>query len=63
MINWKKNENTLEVKFEDVIANYDNMWKEIFLHLGFSNNNLKIALEIAKKHDLGRMSKKQIIFV
>ena len=60
MINWKRNENIIESKFEEIIANYDDVWEGIFTHMGFSNENLKLAIEIARRHDLSRMTEDQI---
>jgi hypothetical protein len=46
--------NILEVKFENLMRNYDDTFSSIFHHLGFSDADVNTCLEIAAKHDLGR---------
>jgi len=53
-------ESILEVKFEQVMENYDASFREIFEHLGFSGALLDSALSIAARHDLGRKSDREI---
>ena len=60
MRDWSTNEQILEVRFEEITTNYDEMWMRIFTHLGFENKELAKAMDIAKKHDMGRMSRDQI---
>ncbi|MDJ0844341.1 sulfotransferase domain-containing protein [Crocosphaera sp.] len=61
MKNWNYNcPNILEIKFEQLMTNYDNNFRLIFEYLGFSQAEIKIGLDIASKHDLGRKSAKEI---
>ena len=57
---WVGNETILEMKFEKIIEQYDNSWKDIFSHLGFSGKQLIRACRIAKAHDMNKMSEKEI---
>ena len=60
MRDWKSQEQIIEVKFEDIASDYDELWMRIFAHLGFEDKALTTAMNIAKKHDIGRMSSGQI---
>jgi hypothetical protein len=61
MVDWDYgNSNILEVKFEDMMKNYDQTFQNIFSHIGLSPSQHAIARDIAAKHDLGRKSEKEI---
>jgi len=60
LANWPGNENILEMKFEQIIEQYDNTWEGIFSHLGFTGKHLARVCKIAKSHDMNRMSEKRI---
>jgi hypothetical protein len=61
MRDWNYNkDNILEVKFEDLMENYDDTFRLIFDHLGFSKSKIDLGLSIASKHDLGRKKTKEI---
>lgn len=60
MTDWSTNQRIIEAKFEDITTEYDQMWGRIFSHLGFDGKALLRAMEIARKHDIGRMSSNQI---
>ena len=60
MKSWSTNQRVIEVKFEDITTEYDQMWIRIFSHLGFEGKALDRAMAIARKHDIGRMSSDQI---
>ena len=52
--------NILEVQFDAVMNNFDHWFLEIFKHLSFSPRQTKEAIKLARKHDLGRKSNKEI---
>ncbi|MCF8414424.1 MAG: sulfotransferase domain-containing protein [Melioribacteraceae bacterium] len=54
------NENILEIRFEDVMNNFGEIFKMIFEHLRFSKSEIKQGINIAAKHDLNRKSKAEI---
>lgn len=57
MLEWNyKRENILELKFEDLMSDFDREFRRIFQHLGFAGDQLEQLMSIASKHDLGRMS-------
>ena len=60
LLNWRENSKVLDIKFEDLLSEYDEKWRTIFTHLGFNGKHLRRASNFAKKHDLSRMSKDQI---
>ena len=60
LLNWNSNPNILDVKFEDLLADYDEKWRTIFIHLGFEGKHLERVSNFAKRHDLSRMSTDQI---
>ena len=61
MQQWNYNQdNILEIKFEDIMNDYDSTFQGIFSHLGFSQSQAKHLLKIAIRHDLGRKSSKEI---
>lgn len=61
MANWNYElDNVLEVKMEDILKNYDEVFSNIFDHLGFTGKLREKALHIAQSHDLNRMSASEI---
>lgn len=60
MREWLPQDQILEVKFEAITIDYDEMWMRIFTHLGFEGLALTKAMNIAKQHDIGRMTSGQI---
>ena len=60
MANWKKRDHIVEVKMEDISSNYEKSWYLILSHLGFYGKNLDYAVQLALKHDMGRMSSSEI---
>jgi hypothetical protein len=61
MKNWNYNmNNILELKFEELMTDYDNIFQIIFQYIGFSKSQIKTGMEIAKKHDLRRKSDQEI---
>ena len=60
LLDWSSNPNILEIKFEDLLENYDEKWLAVFTHLGFKGKHLQRVSNFAKNHDLSRMSKDQI---
>ena len=53
-------DNILEVKFEDLMANYDLTFQSVFEYLNFSKAQIESALNIVTEHDLGRKSDEEI---
>jgi hypothetical protein len=53
-------DNVLEIKFEDLMNSYDDQFRIIFEHLGFSESEIIVGLDIAARHDLGRISAKEM---
>ena len=61
MLKWDfEKANCLELKFEDVMSNYDDEMMKIFKHCNFSSSQIKAAKYFADKEDLNKMSKKDI---
>jgi len=61
MLKWDfEKANCLELKFEDVMSNYDDEMMKIFKHCNFSPAQIKMAKHFADKEDLNKMSKKDI---
>lgn len=61
MLKWDFDKaNCLELKFEDVMSNYDNEMMKVFNHCGFSGEQLQVAKAYADKEDINKMSKKDI---
>ncbi|MBT3136035.1 sulfotransferase domain-containing protein, partial [Alteromonas sp. ALT199] len=61
MANWNYDiDNVLEVKMEDILQSYDEVFLTIFDHLGFVGKLREKAQNIAKSHDLNRMSDSEI---
>lgn len=54
------NSNVLEVKFEDILNNYNGTFSRIFEHFRFSVAEQKNARETAANHDLNRKSTAEI---
>lgn len=52
--------NILEIKFEDLLTDYDHSLQRIFAHLGFSSAQIEAALAIAARHDLARKSESEM---
>ena len=47
----------IEVKMEDLAADFDGAWARIFSHLGLTESQQAAGLRIAAAHDLGRMDR------
>lgn len=61
MLKWDfKEANCLELKFEDVMTNYDLEMRKIFEHCNFTNEQMVVAKTFADKEDINKMSKKDI---
>ena len=61
MLKWDfEKVNCLELKFEDVMANYDEEMMKIFNHCNLSETQIKVAKAYADKEDMNKMSKKDI---
>lgn len=52
--------NMLEMKFEDLMGNFDGSFEQIFEHFRFSAEEIETNLRIASGHDLGRKSAEEI---
>lgn len=50
----------LELKLEEIMADYDAAWERIFGHMGLSGNALHRALAVARSHDLSRQSAESV---
>ena len=61
MLKWDfEKANCLELKFEDVMTNYDEEMMKVFAHCNFNEEQLKVAKAFADKEDMNKMSKKDI---
>jgi hypothetical protein len=50
----------LEIRFEDLMASYDETFHKIFEHLQFPSNRRRQAVKITKQHDINRKSDAEI---
>ena len=56
MREWKLNQaNALDVKLEDVMADFDGTMRRIFGHFGFTADQSQAALDVARSEDVSRM--------
>jgi hypothetical protein len=56
MRDWKLNEtDALDIKLEDVMADFDGTMLRIFDYFGFTTNQMQAALEEARSEDIRRM--------
>jgi hypothetical protein len=56
MREWKLNRaDALDVKLEDVMADFDGAMRRIFDHFGFNADQSQMALEVARSEDIRRM--------
>jgi hypothetical protein len=61
MAEWDYNmKNVLEVKFEDLMADYDHVFQSIFEFIGLKPEQADLGLKIAEKHDIGRKTDDEI---
>jgi hypothetical protein len=61
MRDWNySNPQVLELRFEDIMANYDQAFGAIFQHLFFSEKQISDCIEIAQKHDIARKTADEI---
>lgn len=61
MLLWPYNNPRIkELRFETVMSHFDETFREMFVHFGFSNDQVTRALQIAAKEDLGRLTEKQL---
>jgi hypothetical protein len=57
---WKPHPLVRDFSMEALAADFDATMRAMFEHWGFTGDRLDHALQIARAHDLGRMSDKQI---
>lgn len=63
MANWDYDQGAvLELKFESMYADFDNVWRDIFAHLALAPGRAQCGdiLRIAQAHDLQRMDQQRI---
>ena len=61
MMNWNYDRNNiLEIKFENLMHDFDDTFRLIFEFLKFSRSEIKAGSSIASEHDLGRKSAQDI---
>ena len=61
MLKWDiEKANCLELKFEDVMTNYDGEMNKVFEHCHFTPAQMEVAKRFADKEDMNKMSKKDI---
>lgn len=61
MLDWDyDNPNVEEIKFEELMSDFDQTFGRIFKHCGFSEEQMERALQIAAKEDLNRMDNRQL---
>lgn len=53
-------DNILEIKFEQLMSDYNNTFRQIFEHLGFSKSKIELGISIASEHNLGTQSAESI---
>lgn len=56
MADWQSRSAIHEMKLEDLSTDYDGTMLAAFRHLGFAGRALDIAMQIAAREDIGRMS-------
>lgn len=54
------NDNILEVKFEDLMNDFNNVFRLIFEHFVFSKSEINIGINVASQHNLGNKSAEEI---
>jgi hypothetical protein len=60
MLAWKHDPSTIDVKIEDLMADFDGTLTLIFRHFGIPEVDIPLALAAAASEDIGRMSDAQI---
>lgn len=61
MLEWDYNNPVVrEIRFESIMSNYDETFREIFEYFDFSKTQIRRALLIAAREDLSRKSKRQL---
>jgi len=61
MLDWDyKNPNVEEIKFEDLMNDFDQTFGRVFEHCGLSEAEMARGLQIAARHDLNRMDDRQL---
>jgi hypothetical protein len=50
----------LEIRFEDIMSNYDGTFRSVFQYIGLSGTRLEQAIGIAASEDLNRMTPREI---
>lgn len=60
MLSWKPDPDTIDVKIEHFIANFDGTLELIFRHFGLPESDIPKALAAVRDEDLARMSDEQI---
>lgn len=60
MVGWKKHPFVLETRFEDYMGAFDGTYRQVFEWLGFSGQKIERCLEIARRHDVARMSDEKV---
>jgi hypothetical protein len=53
---WLTVAEVMDIKLEDIMRDYDGRMRIIFQHLGFSDTQCELALELAAEQDVRRMS-------
>ena len=57
LLGWNyENPNILELKYENIIMEFDETVREIFTFLGLSGKELETCCRVAKRHDINRWS-------
>ena len=61
MLRWKGSPNVaLEVRFEDIMQDFEGTFKDIFTYIGLSSKQVESSVVIASAEDINRMSDKEI---
>lgn len=61
MLEWNyNNPNFIEIRYEDIIKNEEQIFYDIFKHYGFSETAAKISVDITKKHSFEKKTKRKI---
>lgn len=57
MTQWNFNNSSIkEIRYETLMSEYDQTFKQMFEHFGFNNEQIRLGLEVAASQDINRMS-------
>jgi len=60
MVAWQPDPHTIDIKIEDLVADFDGVLSRILRHFGLSEPDIATALAVCAPEDIGRMSDAQL---